>query len=1733
MSAADESPSKPSQASEPAVTARFESPDAAAAELAAALDRYLGEMQAGRKPDRAAFLAAHPAVAVQLDQCLAGIEFIHLATAPTTDQPQLLGDFRILKEIGRGGMGVVYEAEQRSLGRRVALKVLRYGAASDAEAMQRFEQEAKTVAALHHTNIVPIFAVGCEQGVHYYAMQFIEGRSLASVAHEATSTHKPLAAADVARWGFEAAEALAHAHQRGVIHRDVKPSNLLLDAEGRLWLTDFGLARRIDEVTLTATGALLGTPRYMSPEQATAIQHPVDHRTDIYSLGASLYELAAGRPVFDSDTPQGVFTQILTCEPVPPRKHRTDLPRDLETIILKCLSKEPSQRYSSAQELADDLRWFLAGRTIKARRPNVVERILRWGAKHRRSVAVSALTVAASLVLMIGGTVGWSAYRTSLQGKVALATDDTKLAAEVLAADSNKVVIENFSLPTQQPESIEEGEYRLRLSEPGQLGATYQLLIDRGKEAKADVSLGEQQMTSPLDIDRQYDLLDVGGRHDIIVRTPTGARRVDPRTGAEEWNAKLTAPVFKKDEQPPLPELAGFYWDSLHNLGWNQPDTNMALMQPQIDLNGDGAADLVWLSRAQQAVLAQSGKDGKVLWNAWQKIKPHTRNKEMRREGGVIGQPAQWDVNGDGTLDIIVTWVEHPEPATEQSPPVLKRSVTALSGRTGEELWSHDVDDSLLTGKADVPQDTRWFLRLEVSSTYPLHADDNLYKDNWYFRTGDWLATPLAPLVDRSGKEPRVLVVVGSKLITLDPKTGESQGQPHELGFWPPRQPQLTDLDGDGRHELLLTEQRETELIILQALSLDTHKPLWTAEVKARWRRGMNEQPFDWPLVADLNRDGKLAIVLPIGGFNDPAELAEDPRGARRWAGLTVLNGQTGKPRDGWPRVIARNSGADWNALRQIDSFTTGQDLNGDGVLDIVAGTFIQQPGFLSERQAGRAYVVCLHVDAISGRDGSLLWWKREEIALEHSFEVSQFGQIEWGPPGPDGRPLIVVGYKPLYDPAQKDRPIFMAASTGEVVQTGEDLCDLQLVELDGDGIVDLVAFQRRYRGAMDGKLHLFHGTAPERWRQLLDLTPATDVNGDGTPDFYHSYFSRPRMISGRDGHELWRLDSTANQYLANVAFPPLPYGDLDGDGRPDLLTFSNRKNFSQSRASGSEATKHPLLQAVSGKTGRLIWSAEARGEVAANAGIKVADLDGDGHAEVIAVMTCDLDVTHKQGQLLGGNDWQLWLGVFAGRTGKLLWKQSLGDKNTFGMRWPEDRAGAEPTLADLNGDGVLDVLAPAIIGETDCELRAFNGRDGQLLWKQAMLRRHSRHQLLNELPVPVVGDLDADGQVEVAVLETLLPADVDLGDGKLHGHDQLTVLSGRTGEVRWQWKGNYDSAAWGYPSTRPAIATLYKPIPLLVDLKGDSHKAICIWNSAGKVISLIGPDGKLIEERKSDDKTIRENIQVWSANLDGTPGDELIFGDGNFAWATQRGLSDPLWKYECGGSEIIGLWRSDDKSPLQVVVDQFTMIRGLDGATGKPRWLCDPPNRRNRVGYHPPTILASGEKNGLPIVMFPDVHSSSVARQSLPATADGKFDAAAMQPETSTTTIVHTDLRTLRPLPWLPAQDWWDWRLRVIVYTLPIAAFTMAWLFYPTTDRLRRMLIRAAVFALIWMIVALALDRRQMESTEQYSLVGAPVILVQGLWMEFLWQLIKGLYRMNVQTSRWVRSRVAGGFSS
>jgi serine/threonine protein kinase len=422
--------------------------------------------RAGEHPSVSDYAQRHPELAGELRDLLPSIAMMEklknsrrsqssVATAPRIER---IGDFRIVREVGRGGMGVVYEAVQESLGRRVALKVLSAAATLDPTRLQRFDQEARAAARLHHTNIVPVFGVAEQDGVHYYVMQLIEGQALGDVVKSLATGHPerldalhgkradstgpgssnstageawtPVGGAPgagtgsirfaryywrwVARVGQQVGEALHYAHQQGVLHRDVKPANLLLDARGTVWVADFGLAKVGDDSNVTRTGDIVGTLQYLAPE---ALKKKVDLRSDIYGLGLTLHEMLTLKPPYGDSHPGELIRRISTMDPPRPRSINPAIPRDLETIVLKAVARDPDHRYQTAAEMAADLEAFLQDRPIRARRARLSERLWRWCRRNRAVAALSAAAIVLALVAIVVGWVGYANTRRALAGE--------------------------------------------------------------------------------------------------------------------------------------------------------------------------------------------------------------------------------------------------------------------------------------------------------------------------------------------------------------------------------------------------------------------------------------------------------------------------------------------------------------------------------------------------------------------------------------------------------------------------------------------------------------------------------------------------------------------------------------------------------------------------------------------------------------------------------------------------------------------------------------------------------------------------------------------------------------------------------------------------------------------------------------------------------------------------------------------------------------------------------------------------------------------------------------------------------------------------------------------------------------------------------------------------------------------------------------------------------------------
>jgi serine/threonine protein kinase/tetratricopeptide (TPR) repeat protein len=419
---------------------------------------YIDRLNLGETLDKTRILAEHPDLGPEL---LTELETFQQIGAGGIKGGELgrMGDFRLLRQIGKGGMGIVYEAEQASMDRRVALKVLRAGMPADQKSILRFLREAKVAGKLQHPHIVPVHQMGVEGGTPFFVMEFVEGETLDEILrrlrHHGGPDSSPAAAQALSKvsqsmdWrpgddgasprseplgelardrpishtgegggtldtdGINlaycmriatafagVADGLQHAHGRGVVHRDLKPSNLILDRAGRVRILDFGLARLEGQKSLTVSGEFLGTPLYMSPEQAMAHRAPVDSRTDIYSLGATLYEMLTWRPPFHGRDYKETLSLIISRDPLPPRSCNVRIPRDLETIVLKCLRKDPAERYGTAEALGQDLHRFVRGDPIEARPQPAWERLARRAWRNKVKLAMAAVVSTMSLGLL-------------------------------------------------------------------------------------------------------------------------------------------------------------------------------------------------------------------------------------------------------------------------------------------------------------------------------------------------------------------------------------------------------------------------------------------------------------------------------------------------------------------------------------------------------------------------------------------------------------------------------------------------------------------------------------------------------------------------------------------------------------------------------------------------------------------------------------------------------------------------------------------------------------------------------------------------------------------------------------------------------------------------------------------------------------------------------------------------------------------------------------------------------------------------------------------------------------------------------------------------------------------------------------------------------------------------------------------------------------------------------------
>jgi serine/threonine protein kinase/outer membrane protein assembly factor BamB len=1592
-------------------------------------------LERGQVIDRQEWLARYPEFAAELADFFADRDRVDRLVGPfrapppadaSTLAPQepppdpatgttvrYFGDYELLAEIARGGMGVVYRARQVSLRRVVALKMILAGQLASSTDVRRFQSEAEAAANLDHPNIVPIYEVGEHEGQHYFSMKLVEGGSLAEWIGSIADCGLRIAdlqkdhQAAVAQLMTCVARAVHFAHQRGILHRDLKPANILLQwADGSSqsairnpqsaieairtphsaveairnlqsaipMVTDFGLAKRVASPgrepgeALTQSGAIVGTPAYMAPEQAAG-QKGLTTAVDIYSLGAILYELLTGRRPFHADIPFDLVQHVLESEPERPRALNPRLDRDLDTICLKCLEKDPQRRYASAEALAQDLEHWLADEPIQARRTGPVERAVRWVRRRRRGLTVTGVTAAACVLLMAAGLLGWQWYAESRLGRVLLTTDGPPLTAEVLFADRDDQVVKPFTVPTQEPVALPAGSYRLRLSGQGMLSETVQLLVRKGARHQFSVELGAEKLWEPIPVAQWFDVVDLAGRSDVIVFDDRGLRRLDGATARVVWER----PVDAKD----LPEGmkdGPFDWKTWFGYSPVVPPAPMPaarLIRPAPDLDGDGVRDLVWAGDNPAMLFAVSGKDGKRLWSFTTRPR---REGEMRKvpaelferwvvgQGTLTGPPVTADVNGDGTPDFIAAF-EVPRANTgvtlENRVAVPRqRWIEAVCGRTGKSLWRQPID----------PRPEHW-----STAASPSRA---------------------AQLARVGGK--RVLVLTeGTALLGFDVQTGKPAWPARDVGLWA-QELRLADLDGDGQDEALLfgtnfVQENDQSWRVtgstLTALSLTSFTPLW----KVTWQ---GQHPRF--LVADLDGDGRAEVIV-YNATND------------NWWGVDVLDGATGRPR--WPEPASVER---WREGHTCLGLVVGPDIDGDGHRDL----FVASQGTFDVHGTTNL----LFIDALSGKDGRLLWsWRPQSLAGE-------VGPLQWWQPGLDGWPQLLVptGTK---RPESPGTTYVLAPGSGRVEHVLPGWFDFQQADFNGDGIPDLYQFRpdQPYQTMWPGKVHALRGLPPAAWQRLDRVAPAQDFNGDGVTDLLGmlpppdpskgSATSGMFAVSGNNGHVLWQASLKGmssygqNDQMATAAVAG------DGDGLADVVLFTEAVPVSDWDVP---------LRAFSGKTCRLLWAAKD---------LRVHEREHISYPHLLEYRKPDVLAAYSRHRQ---DSEQVILAALSARDGKPRWEQPLSGV----LEWQMSKPGRISLVAaDLDRDGVEDLLTWGVSDRNHWELRAFKTQDGTPLW------RHEIPLVLqvssSAMPAPVVGDLGSRGGSAVLFWDF---------------HDHVVALEGTSGRPLW---------------TYPVPGSIHDPgrhWPVLLNLEGHGPRSVAV--SAGDFsrseLILLNHQGRLLQRvALSNHQNVIPNGakpfqffngatsgRLWSIDLDGDGRDELVavvrreylpvqMGTGirveYRVRASRGGVERVLWEWPVPGesAEILAVQPGQNGKAATVIVRAGRTVYGLDGPTGRPCWRCEDPRpaRRQASEQFPELLLlGSDDPRGWPRVVFYS-HARSgevtgtVCRPALAAEPTGRYAPPAGSQVTPAGPR-RDDPRFARPLPWAagPVPAPWHW---------------------------------------------------------------------------------------------------------
>lgn len=1453
-----------------------------------------------------------------------------------------IGEYELFEEIARGGMGVVYKARQVRLNRIVAVKMIRAGQLASEQDVERFFIEAEAAASLDHPGIVPIFEVGLEDEQPYFSMAFVEGESLASLLQNG-----PLDPNEAAKLTRKVSEAVTYAHSHGVIHRDLKPANILLDARqsddatpdlprsfshasiGEPRVTDFGLAKHTNRRSdLTQTGQVLGTPSYMPPEQAQGKTEKINEKSDVYSLGAILYTSLTGRPPFQAASPMDTLLQVLEQDPVEPRQLNVGIPRDLETICLKCLEKEPDRRYDSSQALSDDLQRFLSDEPILARPMSLMDRGTRWLRKQGENVALSLLAMTATAIFVALAIASWYSYSRWQLGLVSLDTGRPPLVAEFLDTGGQHIAPAE-TIPIAEPVSLPANEYLLRVSGEGRLSETFRAQVQRDEYTELELDLEDQLHWPSLTIQRHFDMVHLDGRTDIIQLTDQGITRFD---GEERWTARL-----QNSESPVLREAIGLTWPSppapTRRSGRGKYNLRPRFVSTS-DLNGDDADDFVIAARHQAWVMGVSGATGEVLWLAARgadaRDDPSQPRKDRRVHSAVVGRPkVAGDLDGDGVADLIATFAD-----TGGRPTTAAIWVEAISAATGDTIWRFDIKPSWLSPPpgVEVPYHFRLFTGSASGNTSGGGGTSTSGREltrggsgrPHTERHGTFVYAPDEVHLCQRAEKRLAVLTAGDHVISLDVTSGKPVGPARKLAFRPIRSAVVAETDGDDGAELVYVGQKRSGPVSggveLSVWSINEQRILFSKALQADyWMRPnfMIPRPR-WPETADLDGDGRDEIIVPSGSS---AYARVWPKSG--WGNLNVIDGMTGERK--WQRQLRTMD-------EQIDWFLAGPDINADGHREIFVATLLYKK-------------TELYIDCLSGKDGAPLWSARHELNKRHSLTPEFWlGELRWWNAGRDGWPQLVVPVIPNPDRPGKTKPstYVISAGTGKLRGIGQAMESARLADVDGDGLEELLSFRPTDGLDNGGTLDVIRHSTSEAWRRIgdTDWQSADDLNQDDYPDLIQTANGYVQAISGRDGASLWKQRLPTSHHEPAVA---LLGRDLNGDKIPDMMTVPKGRS-----ASGRA---YAPFHAISGRNGRLLWTADIDCNVVNPiAWVEARDLDQDGQMEVLLVNK--LDWWSRPRTSFSSREGQLWLVALSGRSGAVKWKHALsgvdasGSQNGTTFEPRLDRDWLRTSLGDLNDDGVIDVVVGAERPgqESLFQLRAVSGDDGRTLWSHSLPKGQGVGDELIQ-SAPLVVDVDGDGSVEVILME--IETDPTNADRERNTVVRLKSLDRGTGTTRWQWQTQAHSfnAVGRGPLSNESLRRR-RPMPALLRLSGKAESLICLnlWGSSAGVV-LLDHNGN--EQAKFP---IADGDQpgIWPLDVDGDGNDELIASNNEMILAIEpTGDRKTIWQRPVKPAlhdSVIEVVPATAGQPPLVVCKEGASIHGIDASTGTLAWTSNGP---------------------------------------------------------------------------------------------------------------------------------------------------------------------------------------------